>query len=335
MKFVNKKIFYYIIIMPPKTKTKTKTKQKQKQKQKQTQNVTVNIGKSKSTGGAQRRAPSSQNNIQPPPAPIIMQGPPQQQTDYTPILAAMMQHQTRSLAQQPQTVNNITPLPTPQPTPEPLTQQPPQQPPQQPTIEQRRELAAAAAERRAGRTAESFQPRPSVASMETQTEPPKQPPLPPLPPPPYSYLEYKEYKKLSDEMLREQTASGGGNIPVAEATPLGKTVHGIPIREGDPQFSERLIEAKGFSVQSPGSRRTKEQLSSLSPEELAEEKKTKAAEASKAQAEAKAKFRKTIEDKLDRKETLTQQEMRILMETKISQRLRKKLIDNGYEQFLD
>lgn len=108
-------------------------------KQKQSQKVVVNIG----TGGTRRRrrrgrkAPSSQVNIQ----PIVL--PPQ--TDYTPILTAMLNHQT----------NSIRPPPIPQNTPTPVSLS---------SSQPASVMAGESAIRRAGRTADTLQPHPSVAS---------------------------------------------------------------------------------------------------------------------------------------------------------------------------
>ena len=171
------------------------------------------------------------------------------------------------------------------------------------TQQQRRELNSQAAERRAGNTAPSFQPHPT--SLATS---PVSPPVPP-----------------------------------AMATQLEPTI-ATPIREGDNYFRDTLVQPtkvdpnSNFQERTTESRsqvrRTKEQLNALSAEERSIQAKDKALNASKKQSEEKSNFMKSINDKLDNGETLTQSDVSKLMANKsLSKKLKEKLISNGYDLF--
>jgi hypothetical protein len=285
--------------MPPKQKPKQKTKQKQKQKQKQTQSVVVNIGKTNVTRASRsgrKRLPPVQSY---PPLPIIIQGQ-QQQPDYSSILTAMMMHQTRQLSQKEPIINNLTPTPV----QEPQTPQIQPSSNQQLTQQERRELSSAAAERRSGNTASNFQAQPSSLAPSPSSSP---------------------------------------LAPATIATPLQPTV-ATPIREGDNYFRDTLVQPTkvdpnlNFQEQNSESRtqvrRTQAQLNVLDPGVKESQARDKALEASKKQSEEKTNFMKSINDKLDKGESLSQSQVSRLMSIKtLSKKLKEKLISNGYDLF--
>lgn len=118
---------------------KKKIQQKQKQKQKQSQRVVVNVGtiakSKKRSGRGGLPPPSHMHNL----APTFVTAP---QVDYTPIIA-MMQHHARPIVAQ---------------APMPVTQTP-----LSASLQSAEQIAGEAAIRRAGPTAEGFQPLPSQA----------------------------------------------------------------------------------------------------------------------------------------------------------------------------
>lgn len=213
----------------------------------------------------------------------------------------MMMHQTRELSQKEPIINNLTPTPIPTPTQEPQTPSQQIQPSsnQQLTQQQRRELISEAAERRAGNTAQNFQPHP--------------------------------------------TSLATSPVPSAMATQLEPTL-ATPIREGDNYFRDTLVQPtkvdpnSNFQERTAESRsqvrRTKEQLNALSAEERAFQARDKALDASKKQSEEKSNFMKSINDKLDNGESLSQSQVSRLMSIKtLSKKLKEKLISNGYDLF--
>ena len=123
--------------MPKKRKPKSKPTQKQKQSQKQS--VVVNIGSKprKSSGKGRLPPPSHMHNL----APTFITAP---QVDYTPLLAMMQHNANRLVAQEPIPITQ-TPLSS--------------------TLiaSNAEKMAGEAAIRRAGPTADNFQPLPSVA----------------------------------------------------------------------------------------------------------------------------------------------------------------------------
>jgi len=131
--------------MPPKKKRKPRPTQSQKQSQR----VTVNIGstksaprKKKSGGGGSRQPSTYSHNL----APTFITAPP---VDYTPLLA-MMQHHAQPIVEQQPIAQTQTPLSS-------VTQATAQQMP-----------GIAAEERRAGHTAGSFQPPPSISRISSE-----------------------------------------------------------------------------------------------------------------------------------------------------------------------
>tara|TARA_R110001632_G_scaffold30883_2_gene80882 strand:+ start:1151 stop:2107 length:957 start_codon:yes stop_codon:yes gene_type:complete len=314
--------------MPPKQKAKQKVKQKQKQKQKQTQSVVVNIGKTNVTrasrSGRKRLTPSTQSY---PPLPIIIQGQ-QQQPDYSSILTAMMQHQTRTLSQKEPIINNLTPTPTPSPTqtaePQTPSQIPPQiqaSPNQQLTQQQRRDLSSAAAERRAGNTASNFQAPPSSLAS------------PQLPPPP------------SEASLSQSAVQASLSQSPVQATLIQDPVEGIAVRPGDNYYHETVVkgepavggaaeEPPGGAVSSMKISKKKAAAEAAAEAAVAAKKAAKAADASKNQREEKTNFMKSIGMKLDKGEPLTQSEISKLMSNKtLAKKIKEKLISKGYDLF--
>jgi hypothetical protein len=291
--------------MPPKQKAKNKAKQKQKQKQKQTQSIVVNIGKNRSTG--RKRLPPQPP--QPQSIPSIIQLPQQhQQPDYSSILTAMMQHQTRTLSQKEPIINNLTPIPTPISTPtqtaESQTPAPQIQasPNQQLTQQQRRVLSSAAAERRAGNTASNFQAQPSSLAPPPSTSPPP----------------------AAAEAVATQAVASLSQSPVEArlATPdEARQATAAEVRPGANYYHERIVDPlKGEPA---------------AAEAAAEpEKKAKAAKASKIQNEEKTNFMKSIGMKLDKGEPLSQAEISRLMSNKtLGKKIKEKLISKGYGLF--
>jgi len=136
--------------MPPKKrKRKTKTP-KSTQTQKQSQRVTINIGKTtkssprKSSGRSNLPPPSYSHNL----APTFVTAP---QVDYTPLLAMIQHHSRPIVPQEPLPVQNqVTPLSS-------VSTQ------TQNNARSAQQLAGEAALRRAGKTADNFQPIPSQA----------------------------------------------------------------------------------------------------------------------------------------------------------------------------
>ena len=330
--------------MSPKQKAKQKVKQKQKQKQKQSQSIVVNIGKNRTTG--RKRLPPQSQSI--PSIPSIIQLPPQQ-PDYSSILTAMMQHQTRSLSQKEPIINNLTPTPTPSPiqTAEPQTAEPQRETPQiqaspyqQLTQQQRRDLSSAAAERRAGNTASNFQAQPSSLAP------------PPLPPPP------SEASKVSGKNIYKTIEEAKNVTKLVQAT-LSPIQEATPIREPDSYFNAMLVNplkgepeggagepaqppAAGGAAEEAGEktiRVSKKKAEALAAEAAAEaaaaaKRKEKADEASKRQREEKTNFMKSIEMKLDKGEPLTQAEISRLMSNKqLGKKIKQKLISKGYDLF--
>ena len=213
-------------------------------KQKQSQKVIVNIGTAVARRRRRRRrkAPSSQVNIQ----PIVL--PPQ--TDYTPILTAMLNHQTNSI--------RTPPIPQNTPTPVSLSSRPPAS-----------LMAGLEAQRRAGPTADRFQPMPSqaderfsMAREDIRVRPPD---------PVYTERLVKGPQMQGPEMLigAEATKKKGRPLNPANIT-VGEPVTGdifVGFRQGsgpsDPQHTtgQKLIEETGVSKRSKSrTRATKAQI---------------------------------------------------------------------------
>jgi hypothetical protein len=178
--------------MPPKRKRKAPT---QKQKQTQRQSVVVNIGAKKSSG---RKKTSGRGGLPPPSyqhnlAPTFIQ--PSQQTDYTPLLMAVLQS---GKVQAPVPIRNAdTPLSV------------------QPSAQQMAGIKAE--ERRAGPTASNLQPHPSQADervsmgledvripVTTRVSTPVQ-------------VGVRAADQYYRKTLAEGLGEGGGDIPVATA----------------------------------------------------------------------------------------------------------------------
>ena len=171
-------------------------RQKQKQKQNQNQKVIVNIGnqviKRKKRKIGTRKAPFLQQRNQLNIQPIVLP-----QTDYGPLILAMMeqnksQNQTKNLNVPSLLENNPTPLSLSSPPPASL-------------------MAGLAAERRAGPTADKFQPLPSQAD-----------------------------KGFS--MPREDERSPKAEVPTPTPQQRGMGLNSI-VRPPDPVFTERLVKS--------------------------------------------------------------------------------------------
>ena len=143
--------------MPPRKKKRKAKTPKSTQRQSQRQSVVVNIGSKstprKSSGRGGLPPPSHMHNL----APTFVTAP---QVDYTPLLAMMQHHASPIVAQAPMPVQNaVTPLSS-----ATIATNTPSQ------------MAGEAALRRAGRTADNFQPpaslsrSPSVPEMVSSIE---------------------------------------------------------------------------------------------------------------------------------------------------------------------
>jgi len=191
--------------MPPK-KRKPKSKPTQKQKQSQRQSVVVNIGSArkprKSSGKGRLPPPSHMHNL----APTFITAP---QIDYTPLLAMMQHNANRLVAQEPISV----------------TQTPLSSTLQASNAEQ---MAGEAAIRRAGPTADNFQPAPSLSDERLAV------------PSPISFTP-KEKKKKPIKTITKLGGEGKEYVP--EKKPIKKKIRitgDESVRPPDPYYTKTL-----------------------------------------------------------------------------------------------
>ena len=193
--------------MPKKRKPKSKPTQKQSQRQ----SVVVNIGSTskrrKSSGKGRLPPPSHMHNL----APTFITAP---QVDYTPLLAMMQHNASRLVAQEPISVRQ-TPLSS--------------------TLiaSNAEQMAGEAAIRRAGPTADNFQPLPSLADERVAPTPQ---------PSPISFTP-KEKKKKPIKTITKIGGEEKGYVPkmtIKKKPPKASPVSEPSVRPPDPYYTKTL-----------------------------------------------------------------------------------------------